>query len=152
MGLEDLSNNELIEYYNLLSTVSQNKRQSTILEHGVDTKKLYHVVRLLLEVEQMLTEHDLDLERNREQLKAIRRGEWTEEQIRQFFTDKERALEDVYKASTLPFGPDEDKIKTLLLQVLEQHYGSLDGAVREVDAEKKCLWEVQAVLERYGFH
>jgi predicted nucleotidyltransferase len=126
------------------------KRYEDIKAHGFDCKYAYHIVRLLLECEQILVEHDLDLERNREQLKAVRRGEWSEEQIRQFFSDKEKSLEEVYHKSTLPYGPDEDAIKALLMKVLEQHYGSLDGAVKVLDAEKKCLLEIKQVMERYG--
>ena len=41
---------------------------------GFDVKFAYHTVRLLNEAEQLLLEGDLDLQRNREQLKSIRRG------------------------------------------------------------------------------
>ena len=51
----------------------------------MDVKFLYHVVRLLNEAEQILMEGDLDLERNREQLKSIRKGEWTFDQIVKYF-------------------------------------------------------------------
>src|SRR5262249_11487252 len=46
-------------------------------QHGYDVKLGYHVVRLLLEAEQILLERDLDLERSREQLLAIRAGAWS---------------------------------------------------------------------------
>jgi len=52
-------------------------------------------------------EHDLDLTRNREQLKAIRRGEWTLPDVFAWFVEKESQLEEVYLKSTLPHGPDE---------------------------------------------
>jgi predicted nucleotidyltransferase len=126
------------------------KRSQDILRYGFDVKFSYHIVRLLLEVEQMLTEGDLDLERNREQLKAIRRGEWTEEQIRDFFDKKERTLEEVYQKSSLPNKPNEELVRSLLVQILEQHYGSLDNAVRDMNADQKCLQEVREVLDRYG--
>ena len=113
-------------------------------------KFAYHVVRLMLEVEQILVEQDLNLERNSEILKAIRRGEWSEQRIRDFLSEKESSLEEFYHKSTLPYGPDEDKIKSVLLQVMEQHYGSLENAVRDVDVSSKCLREVVSVLERYG--
>ena len=58
-------------------------RYEDYLKHGYSTKFAYHVVRLLSEIEMILIEGDLDLTRNREQLKAIRRGEWTKEQVRQ---------------------------------------------------------------------
>ena len=60
----------------------QGKRAELVAEHGFDTKFGYHVVRLIGEVEQILVEGDIDLQRDNEQLKAIRRGEWTEERLR----------------------------------------------------------------------
>ena len=63
----------------------------------------------------ILIEGDIDLQRNNEQLKAIRRGEWTEERLRQWFADKESHLERVYAESTLRATPDEPKIRALLL-------------------------------------
>ena len=117
-----------------------------------DVKLAYHVVRLLNEVEQILVEQNLDLERNREQLKDIRAGNWTLEQIEQYFNDKEKLLEEVYLKSTLPYGPDEDAIKQLLLDCLEQHYGSLTGVVvvnMEVD---KLANDIRAVLSKYGYN
>jgi len=102
---------------------SNEKRAASIAEHGYDLKFAYHIVRLLNEVEQILVEGDLDLQRNREQLKDIRRGEWTIEQVERYFEEKERALEATYAASSLPHSPDEDAIKRLLMNCLEEHYG-----------------------------
>lgn len=107
----------------------EGKRKERVNEFGFDTKFAYHVVRLLNEVEQIMVEGDLDLQRNREQLKSIRRGEWTQDQITQYFTDKEKILEETYSKSTLPYGPDEEKIKDLLLKCLEHHYGNLDKII-----------------------
>ena len=118
-------------------------------EFGFDVKFAYHVVRLLNEVEMILSEGDLDLMRNREQLKSIRRGEWTEQQVRDYFTRKEAELETLYQQSSLPWGPDEDKVKTLLLRCLEEHYGSLDKCVVRPDEAVQALREVAAVLERH---
>jgi len=63
-------------------------RAELVAAHGYDTKFAYHVVRLIGEVEQILVEQDVDLQRDRELLKAIRRGEWTEPRLRQWFADK----------------------------------------------------------------
>jgi len=69
------------------------------------------VIRLVLQCEQLLTEGDLDLMRNAELLKSIRRGEWTEEQIREFFDGKEKHLTHLYETSTvLPHKPDMAKL------------------------------------------
>jgi len=105
-------------------------RYEMVQKYGYDVKFGYHVVRLLNEIEQILIEKDLDLERNREQLKSIRRGEWTLEQIVDYFEKKEKELESIYTNSDLQHSPDEEKIKSILLECLEMHYGSLDNAIK----------------------
>lgn len=115
----------------------------------MDSKFGYHVARLVLQCEQILIEHKLDLERNREVLKAIRRGEWSEEKLRSWFDEKEKHLEELYTKSTLRHSPDEDAIKELLLQCLEQHYGSLTSAVKREVPVDKMLSELKAVIEKY---
>lgn len=124
------------------------KRKETIATFGFDVKFAYHVVRLLNEVEQILTEHDLDLERNREQLKAIRRGDWTLSQVEEYFANKERDLESVYAASSLQEKPDEAKIKELLLNCLEHHYGSLESCVVREDEAVRALREIESIVNR----
>ena len=124
------------------------KRAELVARHGYDTKYAYHVVRLLGEVEQILTEGDIDLRRHAEQLKSIRRGEWAEAELRAWAASKEADLERAYAASTLRPVPDEPAIRRLLLDCLEDHYGTLAGAVVEPDRAVAALKAVQAELER----
>src|SRR5262249_3896486 len=124
------------------------KRADLVAAHGYDTKFAYHVVRLLGEVEQILVEGDIDLQRDNERLKAIRRGEWSEAGLRQWAADKEADLERAYAASALPPTPDEGKLKALLLSCLEEHYGTLAGCVVEPDRAVAALRAVQAELDR----
>jgi len=126
----------------------EGKRLELVEQFGYDVKYAYHVVRLMGEVEQILEEGDLDLQRNREQLKSIRRGEWSLPQVREYFERRERDLERLYQESKLPHGPDEAKIKTLLLECLEEHYGSLEGAVVVPDRAMLALREIREVLDR----
>ena len=126
----------------------QGKRAELVAEHGFDTKFGYHVVRLISEVEQILIEGDIDLQRNNEQLKAIRRGEWTEDRLRTWFADKESDLERLYAESTLRAVPDEGRIKALLMQCLEEHYGSLADCVVDPDRATIALRNIQAELDR----
>lgn len=125
------------------------KRAQTIEQFGYDTKYAYHVVRLLCQVEQIMVEGDLDLERNREQLKAIRRGEWSIEQLHDYFTTKETALEQTYAASKLPHGPDQERIKAILLECLEMHYGNLDSVIARNPSLDRLLDDMRALLARY---
>ncbi len=126
----------------------QGKRAELAARHGFDTKFGYHVVRLIGEVEQILMEGDIDLQRNNEPLKAIRRGEWSEEQLRRWFADKELYLERLYAESTLRATPDEDQIKRLLTDCLEEHYGSLEGCLINPDRAVLALRNIQAELDR----
>jgi uncharacterized protein len=117
------------QLHKINSKEPQGKRRETVEKFGWDVKFGYHCVRLLNEVEQILTEGDLDLQRNNDQLKAIRRGEWTKEQLVEYFNFKEKDLESLYTSSKLPWGPPENEIKALLLNCLEMHYGSLEKCV-----------------------
>jgi len=124
------------------------KRKELVEKYGYDTKFAYNCPRLLSEVEQILTEGDLDLQRNREQLKAIRRGEWTKEQLYDYFNDKEKHLEEVYSKSTLPALPDVPKIKALLVDCLEHHFGSLGNALVNPGKLEVTLREIEVLCQK----
>jgi predicted nucleotidyltransferase len=94
-------------------------------QFGYDVKFAYHLVRLIGQCEQILSECDLDLRRNQEHLRAIRRGEIAENEILSWYTEKEKMLESLSESSKLRTLPDREAIKQLLLNCLEQHYGSL---------------------------
>lgn len=127
---------------------SNPKRAANIAEFGYDIKFAYHVVRLVLQCEQILLEGDLDLERNLEILKSIRRGEWTLDKVDQFFSEKEKSIESLVASSTLQATCDEDQIKALLMDCLEQHYGSLSQAVQITGKAETALAEIQKILDR----
>jgi len=124
------------------------KRKEIREQYGFDMKFAYHVVRLLDEAEQILVHHDIDIQRAREHLKEIRHGNVPEEEIRRWATEKEHQLEVLYANSTLQHSPDEEKIKALLLQCLEHHYGSLDKAIIVPGAEKLALRQIAEIVDR----
>jgi uncharacterized protein len=136
------------QLHKLAIKTPQGKRAELVARHGYDTKFAYHVVRLLGEVEQILNEGDIDLQRDNERLKAIRRGEWTEEQLRRWASEKELQLELAYAESSLQAVPDEARIKVLLIDCLEEHYGSLADCVVDPDRAVVALRNIQAELER----
>lgn len=114
-----------------------------------DTKFAYNIVRLLLEVEQILSEGDLDLCRNSDVLKTVRAGEWSLERVVDWFDNKEKTLESLYVTSELPYKPDEDKIKQLLVECLEMHYGSLSGVINKLSSVDKVIRDIEQVIDRY---
>lgn len=127
----------------------QGKRKEVRDKYGLDVKFAYHIVRLVNEAEQILVEGDLDLQRGNEQLKAIRRGEWSEAQIREWFTKRELELNKVYDESKIPWGPDEGAIKALLIQCLEEHYGDLSHCIIDPNRATQAVRDMADVINRY---
>ena len=122
-------------------------RFEMVQKHGYDVKFAYHVVRLLDEVEQILTESDIDLMRNREQLKSIRRGEWKMEDIENYFARKEKDLETLYTTSKLQHKPDETFIRQLLIDCLEEHYGNLSAAILIPSESSDILKQIKELVK-----
>lgn len=122
-------------------------------ENGIDRKYLYHLVRLINEVEQILTEGNIDLERNREQLKAIRRGEQFVgfSDIYEWFNKKESELETLYNNCTiLPNRPPKEKIKTLLIQCLEHHFGNLKEVIVVANEYESAIKDISDIIKKLG--
>lgn len=124
------------------------KRIEYIEKYGYDVKFAYHVVRLLDECEQALTTGDIDLERDRERLKSIRRGEWKENEILEFFKAKEKDLERALANSKLPEEPNEPAIKELLTECLEIHFSNLTGCLDIPDQAKEALLAIQQIIDK----
>lgn len=129
---------------------SGESRKESIATYGYDLKKSYHTIRLVLQAEQILTEHDLDLGRNAEILKDIRAGNWTLEEVQDYFSQKEKILDELYHTSTLQLRPNEDAIKQLLINCLEHHYGSLSKAELIVpNKEQLLIADLRTLLNKY---
>lgn len=129
----------------------EGKRSPLIEKYGFDVKFGYHLVRLLLEAEEILETGNLTLNRNGALLKSIRNGGWTKEQVIDFFHTKEAALEKLYNESDLQHAPDEDAIKALLVRCLEMHYGSLDKTIHFKDNDAKTIDEIVKTLQVGGY-
>lgn len=146
MELKDLSVKELKEY----QTYLKSGRLKGIVDRNepFDYKFSYHLVRLSYECQMILEEGDIDLQRYNEHLKAIRRGDISEEDIRKWFSEKERFLTKLYEESKLQHKPNIDQIRTLLLNCLESHYGNIDSLVEIKDRYKIILNEISEILRR----
>lgn len=127
------------------------KRKELIEKYGYDVKFAYHIVRLLDEVEQILRDEDLNLTRSRIKLKAIRRGEWTMDEIENYYKDREKQLIEIYEKSNLPEKPNKEKIRTLLMNCLEMHYGNLSDCVVDVNKADRVLEEVAELIRKAGY-
>jgi predicted nucleotidyltransferase len=89
-------------------------------------KYAYHAVRLVDELEEILTERTLTLNDNVDKLISIRRGEWTLDEVEQYVEGAEERLEALYEDSTaLPYEPDGEALKELLISCLRMEYGDM---------------------------
>ena len=120
--------------------------------YGQDNKFLYHIYRLADQAEYILTHHNLDLqERGRiEKMKAIRKGEVPFNEIVKQFGESESRIAALYESSTLRSHPDVRKIRALLVNCLEHHYGSLEKYLKTADAAVIAVNEIKEVLRKYG--
>jgi len=128
------------------------KRYQMTLERGYDYKHGSHVVRLMLEAEQLLTTGELNLLRDREIVKSVKRGDWSLEYIKHWFANKELDLERIWLDCTaLPVVPDEAAIKELLVNCLEEHYGDLSSAVHLPGRAEGTVQALVNLLKERGY-
>lgn len=125
------------------------KRKANVEKHGYDLKFAYHVVRLVNECEQIMLTHDLDLQRDNEILKSIRRGEWTIEKLEEWFAEAEKRLDRLSDRSTLPDKPDMVFLRQVLMDSIESHYGTISKAISLTGKEGSLLKDLKTLLERY---
>ena len=126
------------------------KRVEIRERYGFDVKFAAHVVRLLLQCQQIFEEGDIDLTKHSERIKAIKRGEVSKEEIKEFFEAKRKYLEGLYQTSDkVPYKVDEDRIRTLLLECLEHHYGNLSNVIERKDKYEMAFRDIVEVVERY---
>lgn len=131
------------------SPIKGSKRYNDVKTNTYDTKFGYHILRLIDECEQILVEGDLDLQRNREQLKSVRNGEWSQDRIIKYFETKELHLEEAYLKSKLPHSPDSDKIKKILMECLEMHFGNISDMTRSEKNSDMLINDIENILKLY---
>ena len=126
------------------------ERAKLVDEHGYDVKFAYHLVRLLDEIQQILSTGDLDIERNREQLKSIRRGEWSEKKVIEYFEWKEKGLEELANDSKeIPYSPPRDAIRDLLFKCLNIHWQTLDGCREKENVSSDMYYAIMGILNKF---
>lgn len=123
------------------------KRKELVDNFGYDTKFAYHLVRLTEECEQILMTHDLDLEKSREMLKAVRRGEWSFEQLEKWFENKVLLLDKLYITSTIQLKPDMGQLKNILLTCLEEKYGTLSANMVNTAESATALIKLEQIKQ-----
>lgn len=90
---------------------------------GYCTKNAMHLVRLMKMAREVLETGQVIVKRpDAEELLAIRRGEWTYDQLIEWAEDREAELEGLYLTSTLPKKPNRVLLDSLCQSVLEEAF------------------------------
>ena len=90
----------------------------------------YHAVRLIDNIVELLSKGTLTLGENGRKLREIRNEKWSFKLIEAHFETLEKEAQYHYDNSTaLPHKPDEAAIKQLLLDCLEEYWGSIDDCL-----------------------
>lgn len=99
------------------------KRKALVEKYGYDCKNAAHLIRLLRQGTEFLKTGELVVTRpDRDELIAIKTGQWPLEKVKktaqQLFVD----MQDAYDASTLPDNPDMSGIDKLVQSILMDYY------------------------------
>lgn len=145
-NLNDKILNDYLEIYN--KGLESSTRFEDRKINGQDVKFLYHLIRLYDECEQIILHGDIDLQRARETMKAVRRGEWTTEQVNNWVKAKEISLEKSFAECKLPAKAPTESLKKLLLSCLEEHYGSMKDCVTELGWAESLVRDIDKLIEQ----
>lgn len=122
------------------------KRVERVEKYGFDTKFASHTLRLLYFAEQILKDRYLDVRRDRELIKSIKRGDWTLEQVEELAQNKMIELDKLVMETTLPEKPDTELFRTLLLNLIESHYGNLSKYMKEDSGAELKIRKIKEIL------
>lgn len=116
--------------------VTDGKRKHLIEQFGYDVKAASHVVRLLLQAEQVLTQGRINFFQSRDTIRGVKLGQWDKEDVYDFYIRYEDRVMRLVKSSNLREKPDTSKIKRLLFHCLDMHYGNLNDILFGRDAQQ----------------
>lgn len=121
------------------------KRKRLVKKFGYDTKNACHLIRLLKMGIEFLQAGRLSVKRDdAEYLLAIKRGEWTLEEVKKESLMLFKKAEAAYKKSKLPSRPNYKKIDKLCVDILRQHFlaGKTKNGKRLLEYDYGCYSEV----------
>lgn len=96
-------------------------------KYGYDCKHAMHLVRLMRMCGEILSNQGVIVKRpDRDELLAIRGGEWSYEKLIEWADKQEIEMNTLYETSTLPKAPDRDKIDSLCMKIVESSFDVSD--------------------------
>lgn len=107
----------------------RNKARAELeVKFGFDTKHACHLIRLIRMCIEILETGKVNVDRTNidaEELKAIRAGAWSFEEIKDYANNMDIKAGELYEKSTLQRSPDNEKIKEICASVCESYLKKL---------------------------
>lgn len=143
-----------VKRWNETQECDNSKRKGYYEKHGYDIKMAYHPLRLLDMCDQLLKIGDIDLQRNKEECKRMRAGEWgTFEEFESHVTSRLKALESwtIDNTPAIPHVPQSQPLHNLLRQCIEEWYGSESEMIKQGTeyVSAKDVMEKLKLIENY---
>ncbi len=92
-------------------------------DFGFDGKHATHSIRLLKMGHEILSGAGVQVKRaDREELLAIRRGEWSFERVTQYADELMAQMDELYETAPLPHSPDVKAINDLMLEIYRDYW------------------------------
>ena len=116
--------NEKKKWDNYISWRDNRNPQRRELEdkYGYDAKHASHLVRLMTEGKELLLDQTITFPlRNAEEIRAIKNGKYTYEEIIDMAETFDKEFEMWYDLSTLPNSPDKKGLKKLYLEIIKSY-------------------------------
>ena len=112
------------EYWTWVENRNEARYENTVASgKNYDAKNMMHTFRLLDMAEEILADGKVNVRRpNREQLLAIRRGEFEYDILIEQAEQKLKAIDAAFDTSSLPDEPNRDKIEAILIEMRRKWY------------------------------
>lgn len=124
-------------------------RQALEQKCGYDSKHASHLVRLLLMCREILTKHEVIVERpDAEFLKFIRDGGWKYEELESWADEQFTEIRAVYESTTLRKSPDREAIEDLGCEIVMEHFNGMwedDTNVLTPEEEEELHRRIEAI-------
>jgi len=127
------------------------KRREIVAHYGHDVKYQSHIYRLINNSEQILLDEGLDLRKIKDHLKHVRDGNVTMEETLRWFNQKERELNELENKSKIPKKPNKTRIKQLLIECIEIHYGQIfeqKPEIEGVNLSERDILDIKRILQK----
>ena len=112
------------EQYNNWKATRNESRATLEAKFGYDTKHGMHLVRLMRQCREILTDTTLNVYRkdDRDELLAIRNGDWSYDRLIEWADTQDKDMDELYKNTLLPKEPRRKEINNLCIQLVEESF------------------------------